>query len=88
MAGVPLITIRSRHHGPEIEYLDDGVNGLFAATDPAGFAAQVIELLSDGDRLEAMAEAGRKSAESYTLANMVDNFVAGICTCLGIDPGS
>ncbi|MDH5521613.1 MAG: hypothetical protein OEZ14_13900, partial [Acidimicrobiia bacterium] len=72
-------------HGPEIEYLDDGVNGLFATPDPARFAAEVIDLVSDTERLRAMVDAGRKSAQHYTLANMVNNFADGICTCLGID---
>lgn len=86
VAGVPLVTIRDALHGPEIEYLDDGVNGLFANREPEHFAADVINLLSDTDRLQAMVHAGRKSAQHYTLANMVTNFADGICACLGIDP--
>ncbi|MDH4280689.1 MAG: glycosyltransferase family 4 protein [Acidimicrobiia bacterium] len=85
VAGVPLVTTRDAPHGPEIEYLDDGVNGLFATPDPARFAAEVIDLVSDTERLRAMVDAGRKSAQHYTLANMVNNFADGICTCLGID---
>ena len=86
VAGVPLVTTRDALHGPEIEYLDDGVNGLFVSSEPKRFAADVIELLSDPDRLRAMVDAGRKSAQHYTLANMVTNFADGICHCLGIAP--
>ncbi len=88
VAGVPLVTTRDALHGPEIEYLDDGVNGLFAAAETDRFAVDVIELLSDTERLAAMADAGRKSAQHYTLANMVTNFADGICACLGIDPAA
>lgn len=86
VAGVPLVTTRSAFHGPEIEYLDDGVNGLFVSAEPERFAAEVIDLLSDAERLRAMVDAGRKSAQHYTLANMVTNFADGICACLGIHP--
>ena len=86
VAGVPLVTTRDALHGPEIEYLDDGVNGLFAGAEPTRFAAEVIDLLSDRERLQAMVDAGRKSAQHYTLANMVSNFVDGICACLDREP--
>ncbi len=82
VAGVPLVTTREALHGPEIEYLDDGVNGLFADPDPRRFADEVIGLLSDPDRLQTMVDAGQKAAGHYTLANMVGNFADGIAACL------
>lgn len=86
-AGVPLFTTASAKHGPEIDYLDDGVNGfVLPDADPQRFADQVLEVLRDRDRLAAVVAAGRKSADHYTLANMTENFVAGILDCVARPP--
>jgi glycosyltransferase involved in cell wall biosynthesis len=86
-AGVPLFTTRSAKHGPEIDYLEHGVNGfVLDEDDPDRFAAEVVALLRDPIRLAGVVEAGRKAASRYTLANMAENFVAGIVECLDRDP--
>ena len=78
LSGVPLITTRSALHGPEVDYLDHGVNGLLTDDSIEAFADEVIALLNDSDRYELMVEAGHKAAKHYTLANMVANFADGI----------
>lgn len=82
VSGVPLVSTRSALHGPEIEYLEHGVNGLLLGDDPETMATEVVELLCDDYRLAAMVEAGRRDAAHYTLANMTANFVDGIRDCL------
>ena len=82
-AGVPLFTASSTLHGPEIDYIDNGVNGFILDDDhPEPMAREVLSVLRDPDRMAAVVEAGRKAADRYTLANMADNFVAGIVHCL------
>lgn len=83
VSGVPLITTADALHGPEIDYLVDGVNGLLVEDDPERFALAAVDLLGDPARLTAMVEAGREAAGRYTMANMVDNFVTGIEAALG-----
>lgn len=82
-SGVPMFTVASAQHGPEIDYLDHGRNGVMLADDdPALLAEAVLDVLDRPDRLQAMAEAGRADADHYTVDNMVANFVAGITACL------
>jgi N-acetyl-alpha-D-glucosaminyl L-malate synthase BshA len=58
---VPTIATRV---GGVSELIDDGVTGrLFAVGDVDAMAAAAIELLADGARLSAMADAGRRAAQ-------------------------
>ena len=77
-AGIPMFTTTTAKHGPEICYLEDGVNGFVLEPDAAGFAATVCEVLDEPDRLRSLVEQGRNAAERYTLANMVERFADGI----------
>ena len=47
--GCPLVTVDLPFHSPEIEYLENGVNGvcLPAGTTPTAYAEAVVELLGD-----------------------------------------
>jgi glycosyltransferase involved in cell wall biosynthesis len=76
-------TARARH-GPEIAYLEHGVNGFVLADDATAYADAVIAILRDPARYAAVAAAARASAREYTLDNMVRNFVHGIEACLGL----
>ncbi len=81
-AGVPMITTADAMHSPEIAYLRSGVNGLVVAGAPEAYAAAVIELLGDQDKLEKMKRAAMQDSKIYTLDNMVNRFVDGIEHCL------
>jgi glycosyltransferase involved in cell wall biosynthesis len=83
-AGLPLITTRLRIHGPEIEYLEEEVNGLMADHDPMLFAEAAASLLRERDRLERLRGGALASCEKYSIKNMVTNFAQGIRTCLGM----
>ena len=83
-AGLPLFTTANARHGPEIAYLEHGVNGLVLADDATAYADAVIAVLRDPARYAAVAAAARASAREYTLDNMVRNFVRGIEECLGL----
>ncbi len=81
-AGVPLVTTRDAAHGPEIAYLDHGVNGFVVDDDPTALADEVRALLADPGRHAEVVAAGRTAAARYTLPNMVDRFVGGIVAAL------
>ncbi len=83
-AGLPMFTTASARHGPEIAYLEHGVNGFVLADDATAYADAVIAILRDPARYAAVAAAARASAREYTLDNMVRNFVHGIEACLGL----
>ncbi|WP_457095921.1 glycosyltransferase family 4 protein [Lysobacter sp. P5_B9] len=81
-AGVPMATTRDALHGPEIAYLEDGVNGVITPGNAADYASSVIGLLGDRHRLDAMSARARSDADRYSLDNMVDRFADGIQRCL------
>jgi glycosyltransferase involved in cell wall biosynthesis/peptidoglycan/xylan/chitin deacetylase (PgdA/CDA1 family) len=85
-AGLPMLTTQLRIHGPEIEYLEEGVNGLMSDHRPAAFAEAVSSVFSRSDRLAGLQAGAIASAEKYSIENMVANFRGGIRSCLGLSP--
>lgn len=81
---VPPITIDMDCHGPEMQYLRNGENGvkLPAGTDPKGYAVAVSRLLHDEGELELLRAGCRAAAQVYTIEAMVDRFAAGVLLAL------
>jgi L-malate glycosyltransferase len=82
-AGLPLLSTRLTIHGPEIEYLEEGINGLLSEPDVAAFANTTASLLENREFLERLQQGARASGSKYTIENMVANFKGGIECCLG-----
>jgi glycosyltransferase involved in cell wall biosynthesis len=80
--GAPLLTTESHAHGPEIAYLDQGVNGLMTANDVGAYAAACVRLLRDPAALDVLRAGCAASADEYTLHNMALRFAEGIGHCL------
>jgi L-malate glycosyltransferase len=81
-AGLPLFTTRHSSHGPEIEYLEEGVNGLMTAHRTDSYAKAVISVFEKKDSLLKLRDGAKKSAEKYSIENMTRNFAEGIQSCL------
>lgn len=81
-AGLPVVATRLPIHGPEIEYLEHGVNGLLTDPNPAAYAEAIVGLLSDAQRLRALRDGAVASGERYSIEAMVENFRRGILQCL------
>jgi glycosyltransferase involved in cell wall biosynthesis/peptidoglycan/xylan/chitin deacetylase (PgdA/CDA1 family) len=81
-AGLPLIATRLPIHGPEMEYLEEGRNGLMTAPDPQAYAQAAIRLLSNPRELQQLREGAAISAEKYSIEAMVEKFKQGIVQCL------
>jgi L-malate glycosyltransferase len=81
-AGLPLIATRLPIHGPEVEYLEEGRNGLMTASDPETYAQAVAKLFLAPLELQQLREGAKASAEKYSIEVMVDNFKRGIVQCL------
>ncbi len=77
-AGLPLLTTHAPGHGPELAYLQAGLNGELTAPNPPTYAQAILALLGDAPRLQAMRAAAWQAAQRHTLAAMVVRFVAGI----------
>ena len=81
-AGLPVVATRLSIHGPEIEYLEDGLNGLVTESDPEVFSQVVSSLLSDQSKLERLRQGASNSAKKYSIEAMVERFERGIVRCL------
>jgi L-malate glycosyltransferase len=81
-AGVPMSTTAEASHGPEIAYLRSGVNGLMLTGGVNVYAAEVIAVLRDSDRLAALRQEALLDAQRFSLNNMVNRFADGIEQCL------
>lgn len=83
VAGCPMITLATSKHSPEIEYLQDGENGIIVKVDDFDvYANTVKELLLDSNRLKLMQSNCLESAKRYTLEAMVENFSHGMLAAL------
>ena len=81
-SSTPMITTAESRHGPEIVYLEDGVNGLIVSGEATRYADAVIALFTDRARLERIKQRALCDARRYTLDNMVNRFVSGIEQCM------
>jgi glycosyltransferase involved in cell wall biosynthesis len=77
---LPLVTTTVDYHSPEIEYLEDGVNGILVR-DPENadaYAEAVLRLLSSEAELASLRIGCRRAAGIYTNEEMVRRFTEGI----------
>jgi L-malate glycosyltransferase len=81
-AGLPLVATRLPIHGPEMEYLEDGFNGLITSPDPEAYAQAIVMLLSNPRQLQLLRKGATISAEKYSIEAMVEKFKGGILQCL------
>jgi glycosyltransferase involved in cell wall biosynthesis len=81
-AGLPLLTTDGRKHGPEIEYLESGVNGLMTPADVKEFAMATSDVLSRREYLSHLRRGAWLSGDKYSIETMAHNFSVGIATCL------
>lgn len=87
-SGVPLVTTNIDSHGPEIEYLRDGVNGLVArpSHDARAFAAALCSVVEDPTLKTRLQEGCLRAAAIYTIEEMVERFRTGIHHALAAPP--
>lgn len=77
-AGLPFITCDVPGHGPEVDYLESGVNGILCRSDPEAVASSVISLVESPVLLSALRCGALESARLYSIDTMVENFASGI----------
>lgn len=82
--GVPMVTTETTLHGPEIDYLENGHNGLLVACeeDPARFSDAVQSLFVDHAYFERLRTGALASASRHSLEGMVDRFTSGVLQAL------
>ncbi len=81
-AGRTFISAEHKDHGPEVDYLRHGANGLLLEASAPAFAQGVSDLLDQPARLAAMSMAARGDAETFSVEAMARRFSEGILACL------
>jgi L-malate glycosyltransferase len=81
-AGLPLVATRLPIHGPEMEYLEDGFNGLITPPNPEIYAQAIASLLLNPKELQRLRGGAANSAKKYSIEAMVEKFNQGIQQCL------
>lgn len=69
-------------HSPEIEYLEDGKNGVMTENNEEAYAEGIIELLTNSSKLNKLKQGCKEASDKYTNEAMVDNFTKGVIACL------
>jgi glycosyltransferase involved in cell wall biosynthesis len=83
-AGIPIVSTHKALHGPEISYLEHGVNGLLTEDTPERYAQAVLDIVENRAFAAELARNGLHASGVYTLPAMAERFVAGICRCLAL----
>ena len=82
------MTTDVRLHGPEIEYLQDGVSGAIVSPgdDVRAYADRVANLLERPAERAEMARRCRAAGRSFTIEEMAERFFTGITGALDAPP--
>jgi glycosyltransferase involved in cell wall biosynthesis len=80
--GVPVITRDSPLHGPEVNYIEPGVNGLIVEGGLEEFTAAIADVLSSPERQRALAEGALATRSKLSLDDMVRAFDEGVASSL------
>jgi glycosyltransferase involved in cell wall biosynthesis len=81
-AGLPVITAVGQGHGPELEYLESGVNSVIAEATPESLAAATRAGLCPSLRA-GFEIACAESSQRISLTHMVERFADGISLAVG-----
>lgn len=78
VCGVPMLATDCGNHGPEIAYLENGINGMMTANVQEDYTGAAVRLLRDPEALSALRAGCAKSAAEYTVEKMARRFADGI----------
>jgi glycosyltransferase involved in cell wall biosynthesis len=81
VSGLPMVSTKTALHGPEIAYLESGVNGLLTDDDTADYASAVTRILIDNDFAAELSKRAVEASHLYSLELMVQNFLSGLEAC-------
>ena len=82
---LPMVTTDIPYHSPEIDYLEDRVNGavVLECDSVQAYANRVVCLLRDGDERERLISGCRAAAARYSVESMAERFADGVVAALG-----
>jgi glycosyltransferase involved in cell wall biosynthesis len=80
--GRPVITRVNRLHGGEVEYIEDGINGLVVGGDLDAFVEALAGFLGSEEMQRRLADGALRTSERLTLDAMVRAFDDGVARVL------
>ena len=80
--GVPTLTRKGQLHSPEIEYIEDGVNGLILPEDREDFFAALDSFVDDEALQKRLSDGASRTAAGLSMDNMVNAFHNLVADCL------
>lgn len=82
VAGTPLFTTDFQSHGPEVSYLEHGMNGVMTSFAVNHYAEAVAGFFQSEELQNRLREGCQRCAGVYTLEHFVERFASGIVRCL------
>lgn len=82
--GLPVVSISNARHGPEIAYLQNGVNGVLTGDTVKEYADAVTRLLNDAVWWRSLSANALASSPDYTVEKMAERFADGLSRCLAV----
>lgn len=84
VCATPILTTDCGLHSPEFVYLNNGVNGVVSSNSLHDYAAAVVDLFNNANKIAVMKEACLQSSKLFSVENMARNFSDGIMDCLNL----
>lgn len=81
-AGLPVVTSEGPGHGPEIGYLEDGVNGLLTQREAGAYADAMCRLLDSPLLARKLVEGAEATASTITQQAAIERFSQGVASWL------
>lgn len=83
--GLPVVSTSSARHGPEIAYLQNGVNSVLTGDTVQEYADAATRVLSDVIWRQSLSANALASSKNYTVERMTERFVDGVARCLAMN---
>ena len=80
----PLITTNTETHGPEVIYLENGVNGIMTRNCVRAYAQEILHVMRDRAYQDRLIEGCKQARREYTIENMVERFGEGVTRALAL----
>jgi glycosyltransferase involved in cell wall biosynthesis len=77
-AGLPVIVSEGPEHGPEVAYLESGVNGVLTARTATAYAQGLAGVLQDPERARRLSAGATAAAERLSQQAAIERFCQGI----------
>jgi len=77
-AALPYFSCDDSNHGPEIDYLENGINGVMTAPLEDDYAQAVVDIINAPEELAQLRNNALASSSQFSIENMAQHFVEGI----------